>query len=993
MRPLRLVCLFVILSSLLVLAQSNRAPVVNQPNGLFSAQQPHPGVPPNLTQMPQGAPFAQHGARAFKETATRRGNSSSGLNFANAVAYGSGGSDAISVAVGDVNGDGKPDLVLANSCSTSPNGCGSGNAGVLLGNGDGTFQPVVTYASGGYQPFGVAVADVNADGWPDLLVANSCGSANNCGGNGTFGSVGVLLNNGDGTFQTAVAYGSGGVRTWSVAVADVNGDGKPDLLVASRCADSNCDTNGVVGVLLGNGDGTFQAAVTYSSGGWYALSVAVADVNGDGKPDLVVANHCASNNCPNGAVSVLLGNGDGTFQTAVAYGSRGTGPFSVAVGDLNGDGKPDLVVANCGSSGSECGNGNVGVLLGNGDGTFQTAVTYGSGGYLAYSVAVGDVNGDGKPDLLVANFCVDSNCTNGSVGVLLGNGDGTFQTAVTYGSGGIEADSVAVADVNGDGKPDLLVANGCADSNCTNSSVGVLINTSLKPTTTALTSSPNPSSLGQAVTFTATVTPLAWGGMPTGTVSFYDGTTNIGNSNLNSSGVATLTTSTLSVGTHSMTVTYNGDSNCAPSTSPVLYQVVQGAIASLSPSSLNFGNQTVGITSSPQYVTLQNTGNINLTITSIQITGANSGDFAQTNNCPGSVAPNGSCQISVTFTPTATGTRNAAVTITDNAPGSPQSVSLTGVGVLPAVTFSPTSLNFGNQGVGTTSSPQMTTLTNTGAGVLTITSIGIKGTNSSDFAQTNNCPGSVPPNGSCQISVTFSPKATGTRKAAVSVADNVPGSPQSVPLMGVGTPPAVTFSPTSLTFPNQVVFTTSPAQQVTLTNSGAGVLKINHISLTGPFRQTNNCPSSISPGANCTISVKFHPTTKGIFHGTVSVTDNAPGSPQKVPLTGTGTYVQLVPTKLNFGTQPVGTRSLPKRITLTNKGGITVNISGIAITGAAAGDFAETNTCGKSVAAGASCFIKVTFKPLVKGRRTADVSVYDNGGGSPQEVGLTGTGT
>ena len=121
--------------------------------------------------------------------------------------------------------------------------------------------------------------------------------------------------------------------------------------------------------------------------------------------------------------------------------------------------------------------------------------------------------------------------------------------------------------------------------------------------------------------------------------------------------------------------------------------------------------------------------------------------------------------------------------------------------------------------------------------------------------------------------------------------------------------------------------------------------------------------------------------------------DNAPGSPQKVPLTGTGTYVQLVPTTLNFGTQPVGTRSLAKKITLTNKGSAAVNITSISITGIDAKDFAETNTCGKSVASGASCFIKVTFKPLVKGKRTADVSVYDNGGGSPQKVGLIGTGT
>jgi hypothetical protein len=203
----------------------------------------------------------------------------------------------------------------------------------------------------------------------------------------------------------------------------------------------------------------------------------------------------------------------------------------------------------------------------------------------------------------------------------------------------------------------------------------------------------------------------------------------------------------------------------------------------------------------------------------------------------------------------------------------------------------------------------------------------------------------------------------------------------------------VTFSPTSLTFPNQVVFTTSPAQQVTLTNTGAGVLKINQISVTSPFSQTNNCPRSLSPNGNCTISVKFHPITKGVFHGAVSVTDNAPGSPQTVPLKGTGTFVQLVPTKLNFGTQPVGTKSLAKKITLTNKGNSAVKITGIAITGTDAGDFAETNTCGTSVASGASCFIKVTFKPLAKGTRTADVSVYDNGGGSPQQAKLIGTGT
>jgi pimeloyl-ACP methyl ester carboxylesterase len=389
---------------------------------------------------------------------TSLAQSANGL-LGTATLYGSGGSSpAHFVVVRDVNGDGKPDLLVAVACADST--CANGGVSILLGNGDGTFQSAVTYGSGGVQPLSLAVEDVNGDGRLDVVVANVCTAI--CAPPSP-GSVAVLLGNGDGTFQPAVPYGAGGLNALSVAVRDVNGDGKLDLLVGNG-SDFGSSVNGGVSVLLGNGDGTFQPAKTYGSGGGAVYAVAGVDVNGDGKVD-VVATTFDSN-----TVSVLLGNGDGTFQTAASYGSGGAYSHSVAVGDVNGDGKADLVVANFCIALGNCANGTVGVLLGNGDGTFQTAVPYGSGGGEASAVVLADVDGDGKLDVVVANLCAisASSCANGTVAVLLGNGDGTFQSAVTYGSGGSQATSVTVADVNGDGKPDVLVANG--------SSVGVLLN-------------------------------------------------------------------------------------------------------------------------------------------------------------------------------------------------------------------------------------------------------------------------------------------------------------------------------------------------------------------------------------------------------------------------------------------------------------------------------------------------------------------------------------
>jgi hypothetical protein len=396
--------------------------------------------------------------------------------FQTAVSFASGGEYPVAVAAADVNGDGKPDLVVANSCAENSSDCsyGEGVVGVLLGNGDGTFRPAVTYDSGGIAANFVAAGDVNGDGKLDLVVTNYCVSSG-CGG---IGAASILLGNGDGTFQPAASYGTGGVASASLAIGDVNGDHKLDLVLANSCGDSaNCASNGSVSVLLGNGDGTFQAAPLYGSGGYGGGILATGDLNGDGKLDLVVTNGCLNSvNCANGSVSVLLGDGDGALQPAMNYSTPGN-PFSVAVADVNGDGKPDLIVTNQCAAQNNCtgtGDGVVTVFLGNGDGTFQTAASYDAGGYAPSSVAMGDVNGDGKPDLVVANTAADYG--NGSVSVLLGNGDGTFQSPVSYGSGGTgQTLSVAMKDVNGDGKPDLVVTNSCVDDNCATGSVGVLL--------------------------------------------------------------------------------------------------------------------------------------------------------------------------------------------------------------------------------------------------------------------------------------------------------------------------------------------------------------------------------------------------------------------------------------------------------------------------------------------------------------------------------------
>jgi hypothetical protein len=382
---------------------------------------------------------------------------SSDVIFASSyMSYNTHGTYTTAVAIGDVNADGKPDLVAATTSGPSImlgigdgtfgaatllpgsyyspglaladlNGDGvldiattDGNsnvAAVLLGVGDGTFRTAVTYPVG-QTPRAIAIADLNGDARPDLVVANS--DAN---------TVSVLLGNGDGTFGAEVEFPAGAMP-FGVAIGDLNGDGKPDLAVTDKGADA-------VAVLLGNGDGSFGAYTHYHTGS-QPVGIALGDLNGDGKPDVAVTNY-ASN-----SVSILLGVGDGSLGAMSAHGV-GLNPQAVAIGDLNGDGKPDLAVTNYSPS-------TITLFAGDGLGGFGPRIDVDSGSF-PFGVAIGDLNGDHVPDLAVANDNV------GAVSVSLGNGDGSFgvRTETSSGSGGTD---IALVDLNGDHQLDCIIDNG-----------------------------------------------------------------------------------------------------------------------------------------------------------------------------------------------------------------------------------------------------------------------------------------------------------------------------------------------------------------------------------------------------------------------------------------------------------------------------------------------------------------------------------------------------
>jgi hypothetical protein len=407
---------------------------------------------------------------------------------------------------------------------------------VFLGNGDGTLQPAS--APWGHSAVAMAIADVNADGRPDLLVLT--------GGSVNLETVmDIFLGNGDGSFQPPLSYLVPGVQAAGLAVADINQDGKLDVVAVGDSA----NVQARVGVLLGNGDGTFTQGASYSTGGSYASSVVVADVNGDGNLDLLVGNCARGNNLcvsADGLVGVLTGTGHGTFRNVANYDAGATGAQAVAVADLNGDGKPDLVVAHYFAN-------TVSVLLNQTvPSAFRTSTSLTS--TLNPSVY-------GQKVTLTATVASSGSIT--PTGIVKFTWSGYSIGSATLDGRGVA--TLTRSNLNADTYP--LEAVYLGDANNLSSTSAVLNQVVTEATSSAtLTSSPDPSTSGQAVTFTATITSSTVN--PTGPVTFSAGKTVLGTAQL-SGGKAKFTASTLAVGSTTVTATYYGDSNIAKSSASV----------------------------------------------------------------------------------------------------------------------------------------------------------------------------------------------------------------------------------------------------------------------------------------------------------------------------------------------------------------------------------------------------------------------------------------
>jgi hypothetical protein len=476
-----------------------------------------------------------------------------------------------------------------------------------------------------------------------------------------------------------------------------------------------------------------------------------------------------------------------------------------------------------------------------------------------------------------------------------------------------------------------------------------------------------------------------------------------GASGLFSNAAATITVATNGSGVASASFTANGTAGGPYTVTAVVAGVItqasfsltntsQAPSVTLSIGSLNFGSVIIASTSASKTVRLTSSGTSSLALTGI----AASGDYAETNKCPKSLAPAASCTITVTFMPSAAGTVAGALTIRDNASNSPQLVSLTGVGVN-TVSVSPPSLAFGTVTVGLTSKSQTLKVTNNSTSAVSV-SVAASAAFASLPTGTAPCGASLAAKASCTVGVTFTPQQNGSINGSLVVAGAF--ATQLATLTGTGTgsgAPALTFSPASLTFANQETGVTSAGRTVTVTNGGVGSVNVLALTASADFAAVGNgskpCGGALPAKAKCTMSVTFTPSASGSIKGSVALANSSSVHPLILDLAGTGVLpVTLKPSSLIFAAQTVGTTSAPQIVTLTNNQSVALNLLSVIASGDYTFASGGTAPCGTTVAANGTCTFQVTFTPTVTGTINGAATVTNNASGSPQVVKLSGSG-